>query len=58
MLSLDYDSISFFRFSYVSTLLIVDKLGGGKGILLSIVLVMRFLPSVFMFPIAGIFADR
>lgn len=45
-------------FSYVSTLLVVDKLGGGKGVLLSIVLIMRFLPSIFLFPIAGIFADR
>ena len=46
------------RFSYVSTLLVVDRLGGGKGILLSIVLIMRFIPSIFLFPIAGIFADR
>lgn len=45
-------------FSYVSTLLVVDKLGDGRGILLSIVLIMRFLPSIFLFPIAGIFADR
>ena len=45
-------------FSYVSTLLVVDKLGGGRDILLSVVLIMRFLPSIFLFPISGIFADR
>ena len=45
-------------FSYVSTLLVVDKLGGGRSILLSVVLISRFLPSIFLFPISGVFADR
>lgn len=45
-------------FNYVATLLVVEQLAGGKGIYLSIVLVIHFLPSFVLFPIAGVLADR
>lgn len=45
-------------FNYVATLLVVEKLANGRGIYLSIVLVIHFLPSFILFPIAGVLADR
>ena len=44
--------------SYIATLLVVDDLSNGKGIYLSAVLVIHFLPSFGLFPIAGVVADR
>ncbi len=44
--------------NYVATLLVVEKLAHSKGIYLSIVLVIHFLPSFVLFPIAGVLADR
>ena len=45
-------------FGFVATLLLVERLAAGRGILLSVVLIMRFIPSFILFPIAGVFADR
>lgn len=45
-------------FNYVATLLVVERLAGGRGIFLSIVLVIHFLPSFIWFPVAGVVADR
>ena len=45
-------------FNYVATLLVVERLANGRGIFLSIVLVIHFLPSLVWFPLAGLLADR
>jgi hypothetical protein len=47
-----------YRFNYVSTLTVVSRLAEGRGLLISIVLVIHFLPSFIWFPVAGVLADR
>ena len=44
--------------NYVATLSLVEELAEGKGLWISAVLIVRFLPSFLMFPIAGVVADR
>jgi hypothetical protein len=46
------------RFNYVSTLTLVSRLADGRGLQISIVLVIHFLPSFIWFPVAGVIADR
>lgn len=44
--------------NYVATLSLVEQLAGGKGLLISALIIVRFLPSFLMFPLAGVVADR
>ena len=45
-------------FGLVATLLVVESLAEGQGLLLSVVVIMRFLPAFILFPVAGVCADR
>ena len=45
-------------FNYVATLALVDRLSQGSSVAISMVLIVRFLPFAFFFPIAGVVADR
>ena len=45
-------------FNYVSCLVLVQTRGGGSGMLLAGVLIVRLLPGFFLFPISGVVADR
>ena len=44
--------------NYVATLSLVEQLAGGRGLLISALLIVRFLPTFLLFPIAGVVADR
>ncbi len=44
--------------NYVATLSLVEHLAGGQGLLISALIIVRFLPSFLMFPLAGVVADR
>ena len=44
--------------NYVATLSLVEQLAGGKGLLISALIIVRFLPSFLLFPLAGVVADR
>ena len=44
--------------NYVATLSLVEQLAGGQGLLISALIIVRFLPSFLMFPLAGVVADR
>lgn len=44
--------------NYVATLSLVEQLAGGKGLLISALIIVRFLPSFLIFPLAGVVADR
>lgn len=44
--------------NYIATMDLVERLGGGSAVLVSYVVVIRMLPSLFMFPVAGVVADR
>lgn len=37
---------------------LVETLAGGLGLLISAVLIVRFLPTFLLFPVAGVIADR
>ncbi len=45
-------------FSYVATMQLVKDYGGGRGVLISGVIIARTLPAAVMFPAAGAVADR
>ncbi len=45
-------------FNYVATLTVVERLAGERGLLVSLVLIVRMLPSLLLFPVAGVVADR
>ena len=45
-------------FNYIATLTVVSRLADGRGLPLSIVLIIHFLPSFIWFPVAGVVADR
>lgn len=45
-------------FNYVATLTVVERLAGDHGLLVSLVLITRMLPSLLLFPAAGVAADR
>ncbi|CAL8462528.1 g2061 [Coccomyxa elongata] len=45
-------------FNYVATLTVVERLAGERGLLVSLVLIVRMLPSLLLFPVAGVAADR
>ncbi|KAK9830078.1 hypothetical protein WJX72_009631 [[Myrmecia] bisecta] len=45
-------------FNYVATLTLVERLAGGSGLLLSLIIVIRFIPMLIFFPAAGVVADR
>jgi hypothetical protein len=42
----------------VATLNLVERLGNGSAVLVSIAITARVLPSLLMFPAAGVVADR
>jgi hypothetical protein len=44
--------------NFVATLNLVELLGGGSAVLVSFAVVIRVLPSLLMFPAAGVVADR
>ena len=46
------------RFTYVAILSRVETLLNAHGLLIALVLLMRFVPSFFLCPIAGVAADR
>ncbi|KAK9906732.1 hypothetical protein WJX75_007016 [Coccomyxa subellipsoidea] len=45
-------------FNYVATLTVIERLAGERGLLVSLVLIVRMLPSLLLFPLAGVAADR
>jgi len=45
-------------FNYVATLTVIERLAGDHGLLVSLVLITRMLPSLLLFPAAGVAADR
>ena len=45
-------------FNYIATLTVVSRLADGRGLPISIVLIIHFLPSFIWFPVAGVVADR
>ena len=44
--------------NFVSTMELTRRLGSGSGLLVSGVVIVRVLPSLFWFPAAGVVADR
>ncbi len=44
--------------SYVSQLSLVERFSGGSGLALSAVVLIRFLPSLLLCPVAGVVADK
>ena len=42
----------------MATIDIIQKLAGESGLLISLVVIMRLLPTLFLFPAAGVVADR
>ncbi|KAL4425671.1 hypothetical protein ABPG75_009687 [Micractinium tetrahymenae] len=44
--------------SYVATLELASELSGGSGLALSVVVLIRFLPSLLLAPVCGVVADR
>lgn len=44
--------------NYIASLTLVETLAGGRGLLISAVLIVRFLPTFLLFPVAGVVADR
>jgi len=44
--------------SYVATLELASQLSGGSGLALSVVVLIRFLPSLVLAPVCGVVADR
>ena len=44
--------------NYIASLTLVETLAGGRGLLISAVLIVRFLPTFLLFPVAGVIADR
>ncbi len=44
--------------NYVATLTVIEKLAGDRGLLISLVIITRMLPNLFLFPVAGLAADR
>lgn len=45
-------------FNFVATIDTIQKLAGESGLLISLVIIMRLLPTLFLFPVAGVVADR
>ncbi len=37
---------------------VIERLAGESGLLVSLVLIVRMLPSLLLFPITGVVADR
>ena len=45
-------------FNYVAVLATVERLAGERGLLVTGVVIVRLLPSLLLFPITGVVADR
>ena len=45
-------------FNYVAVMRLIEQLGGSSALLVSLVLITRFMPSALLFPLAGVVADR
>jgi len=44
--------------NYIASMALVERLGDGSAVLVSCVVIVRVLPSLFLFPAAGVVADR
>ena len=44
--------------NYIASMDIVERMGGGSAVLVSCVVIVRLVPSLFLFPAAGVVADR
>ena len=44
--------------NYIATLSTIERLAGQRGLLVSLVVIVRLLPSLLLFPITGVVADR
>ena len=45
-------------FNYVAAIVVIQRLAGQSGTLISLLIIVRMLPSLFLFPAAGVVADR
>ncbi len=44
--------------NYIATMSLVHRLSGGSAMLIGFVVIIRVLPILFLFPIAGVVADK